>query len=70
MYLILLEEEIKIRRKISKDSNDKLLAPENEEFAQRRISMLQELAGGSICSFDKMSDGSQAQEDTKTNNIQ
>ena len=54
-----------MRRQISKDSNDKLLAPEENEFAQRRISMLQELSGGSISSFDKGSDGSQAQEDKK-----
>ena len=78
MYnIILIEEDVQKRQSIPQEnpgSNEKLLAPERkiskDEFAKRRISMLAELSGGSVSSFDKMDGEDQTLEDIKRNSTQ
>ena len=74
MWCIILEEQdVQKRQPIPQQnsgSNERLLAPGKDEFAKRRISMLAELSGGSISSFDKMDGDDQTLEDIKRNSTQ
>ena len=66
----MVEEGVQKRQPIPQEnpgSNEQLLSPERkiskDEFAKRRISMLAELSGGSVSSFDKMDGEDQTFED-------